>query len=101
MFWWDWGETLQPQLRDSCSEQMANCFILQIMNETALLPVAFFPHLKQLTFHNNPLTTTHSGTVWGPRGFPEWVLFPRWDRDSLLIQHLDAAVLAQVPKEVL
>ncbi|XP_040513846.1 X-ray radiation resistance-associated protein 1 isoform X2 [Gallus gallus] len=33
----------------------------KIMNETALLPVAFFPHLKQLTFHNNPLTTTHSG----------------------------------------
>ncbi|XP_019467713.1 X-ray radiation resistance-associated protein 1 isoform X2 [Meleagris gallopavo] len=33
----------------------------KIMDETALLPVAFFPRLKQLTFHNNPLTTTRSG----------------------------------------
>ncbi|NXJ16680.1 XRRA1 protein, partial [Odontophorus gujanensis] len=33
----------------------------KIKDETALLPVAFFPHLKQLTFHNNPLTTTRSG----------------------------------------
>lgn len=41
----------------------ANNFILQIADETALLPVAFFPCLKELTFHNNPLTTTRSGTV--------------------------------------
>lgn len=38
-------------------------FILQIADETALLPVAFFPCLKELTFHNNPLTTTRRGTV--------------------------------------
>ncbi|KAM6144684.1 X-ray radiation resistance-associated protein 1 [Phoenicopterus ruber ruber] len=34
----------------------------KIADETALLPVAFFPCLKELTFHNNPLTTTRSGT---------------------------------------
>ncbi|NXT51739.1 XRRA1 protein, partial [Pluvianellus socialis] len=34
----------------------------KIADETALLPVAFFPRLKELTFHNNPLTTTRSGT---------------------------------------
>ncbi|KAF1629063.1 UNVERIFIED_CONTAM: X-ray radiation resistance-associated protein 1, partial [Eudyptes robustus] len=34
----------------------------KITDETALLPVAFFPCLKELTFHNNPLTTTRSGT---------------------------------------
>ncbi|NXE85097.1 XRRA1 protein, partial [Cochlearius cochlearius] len=34
----------------------------KIAEETALLPVAFFPCLKELTFHNNPLTTTRSGT---------------------------------------
>ncbi|NXS43581.1 XRRA1 protein, partial [Balaeniceps rex] len=34
----------------------------KIPDETALLPVAFFPCLKELTFHNNPLTTTRSGT---------------------------------------
>ncbi|NXN27146.1 XRRA1 protein, partial [Nycticryphes semicollaris] len=34
----------------------------KIVDETALLPVAFFPCLKELTFHNNPLTTTRSGT---------------------------------------
>ncbi|XP_015708118.1 X-ray radiation resistance-associated protein 1 [Coturnix japonica] len=33
----------------------------KITDETALLPVAFFPRLKKLTFHNNPLTTTRSG----------------------------------------
>ncbi|NXH71930.1 XRRA1 protein, partial [Hydrobates tethys] len=33
----------------------------KITDETALLPVAFFPCLKELTFHNNPLTTTRSG----------------------------------------
>ncbi|NXI61065.1 XRRA1 protein, partial [Anseranas semipalmata] len=33
----------------------------KIADETALLPVAFFPRLKELTFHNNPLTTTRSG----------------------------------------
>ncbi|XP_075598765.1 X-ray radiation resistance-associated protein 1 isoform X1 [Balearica regulorum gibbericeps] len=33
----------------------------KIADETALLPVAFFPCLKELTFHNNPLTTTRSG----------------------------------------
>ncbi|KAK2513503.1 Xrra1 [Columba guinea] len=32
-----------------------------IADETALLPVAFFPCLKELTFHNNPLTTTRRG----------------------------------------
>ncbi|NWY56445.1 XRRA1 protein, partial [Chionis minor] len=34
----------------------------KIADETALLPVAFFLRLKELTFHNNPLTTTRSGT---------------------------------------
>ncbi|KAM9300311.1 X-ray radiation resistance-associated protein 1 [Morus bassanus] len=34
----------------------------KIADETALLPAAFFPCLKELTFHNNPLTTTRSGT---------------------------------------
>ncbi|NXW92379.1 XRRA1 protein, partial [Alopecoenas beccarii] len=34
----------------------------KIADETALLPVAFFPCLKELTFHNNPLTTTRRGT---------------------------------------
>ncbi|XP_075000142.1 X-ray radiation resistance-associated protein 1 [Calonectris borealis] len=33
----------------------------KITDETALLPVAFFPRLEELTFHNNPLTTTRSG----------------------------------------
>ncbi|XP_075583867.1 X-ray radiation resistance-associated protein 1 [Pelecanus crispus] len=33
----------------------------KIADEMALLPVAFFPCLKELTFHNNPLTTTRSG----------------------------------------
>ncbi|NWH50010.1 XRRA1 protein, partial [Fregata magnificens] len=33
----------------------------KISDETALLPVAFFPCLKELTFHNNPLTTTQRG----------------------------------------
>ncbi|NXW52311.1 XRRA1 protein, partial [Nyctiprogne leucopyga] len=33
----------------------------KIAEETALLPVAFFPCLEELTFHNNPLTTTRSG----------------------------------------
>ncbi|XP_065482911.1 X-ray radiation resistance-associated protein 1 [Caloenas nicobarica] len=33
----------------------------KIADETALLPVAFFPCLKELTFHNNPLTTTRRG----------------------------------------
>ncbi|XP_075347457.1 X-ray radiation resistance-associated protein 1 isoform X1 [Mycteria americana] len=33
----------------------------KIADETALLPVAFFLCLKELTFHNNPLTTTRSG----------------------------------------
>ncbi|XP_059680816.1 X-ray radiation resistance-associated protein 1 [Gavia stellata] len=33
----------------------------KIADETALLPVAFFPCLKELMFHNNPLTTTRSG----------------------------------------
>ncbi|XP_010166161.1 X-ray radiation resistance-associated protein 1, partial [Antrostomus carolinensis] len=32
-----------------------------IVEETALLPVAFFPCLKELTFNNNPLTTTRRG----------------------------------------
>ncbi|NXW10469.1 XRRA1 protein, partial [Fregetta grallaria] len=44
------------------TKQTVNYFISQIMDETALLPVAFFPCLKELTFHNNPLTTTRSGT---------------------------------------
>ncbi|XP_049679109.1 X-ray radiation resistance-associated protein 1 [Accipiter gentilis] len=35
----------------------------KIADETALLPVAFFPCLKELTFHNNPLTTTRSGQL--------------------------------------
>ncbi|NWZ59767.1 XRRA1 protein, partial [Haliaeetus albicilla] len=35
----------------------------KIADETALLPVAFFPCLKELTFHNNPLTITQSGTL--------------------------------------
>ncbi|KAM9388375.1 X-ray radiation resistance-associated protein 1 [Phaethornis superciliosus] len=34
----------------------------KLADEAALLPVAFFPCLKELTFHNNPLTTTRSGT---------------------------------------
>ncbi|NXT17513.1 XRRA1 protein, partial [Syrrhaptes paradoxus] len=34
----------------------------KIADEPALLPVAFFPCLEELTFHNNPLTTTRSGT---------------------------------------
>ncbi|XP_074006399.1 X-ray radiation resistance-associated protein 1 [Numenius arquata] len=33
----------------------------KIADETALLPVAFFLCLKELTFHDNPLTTTRSG----------------------------------------
>ncbi|XP_010021954.1 PREDICTED: X-ray radiation resistance-associated protein 1, partial [Nestor notabilis] len=33
----------------------------KIADEAALLPVAFFPSLEELTFHNNPLTTTRSG----------------------------------------
>ncbi|XP_067145633.1 X-ray radiation resistance-associated protein 1 [Apteryx mantelli] len=33
----------------------------KIEEETDLLPVAFLPCLKELTFHNNPLTTTRSG----------------------------------------
>ncbi|KFV81771.1 X-ray radiation resistance-associated protein 1, partial [Struthio camelus australis] len=33
----------------------------KIEEETDLLPVAFFPCLKELTFHSNPLTTTRSG----------------------------------------
>ncbi|NXK29316.1 XRRA1 protein, partial [Arenaria interpres] len=33
----------------------------KIADETALLPVAFFPCLQELTFHDNPLTTTRSG----------------------------------------
>ncbi|NXI52752.1 XRRA1 protein, partial [Chloroceryle aenea] len=33
----------------------------KIAEETAVLPVAFFPCLKELTFHNNPLTTTRRG----------------------------------------
>ncbi|XP_014811608.1 PREDICTED: X-ray radiation resistance-associated protein 1 [Calidris pugnax] len=33
----------------------------KIVDETALLPVAFFPCLEELTFHDNPLTTTRSG----------------------------------------
>ncbi|NXL68365.1 XRRA1 protein, partial [Chordeiles acutipennis] len=43
------------------SEQTVLYFTLQIAEETALLPVAFFPCLKELTFNNNPLTTTRSG----------------------------------------
>ncbi|KFP98141.1 X-ray radiation resistance-associated protein 1, partial [Haliaeetus albicilla] len=35
----------------------------KIADETALLPVAFFPCLKELTFHNNPLTITQSGQL--------------------------------------
>ncbi|XP_009889317.1 PREDICTED: X-ray radiation resistance-associated protein 1 [Charadrius vociferus] len=35
----------------------------KIADETALLPVAFFPCLKELMFHNNPLTTTRSGQL--------------------------------------
>ncbi|NWX21739.1 XRRA1 protein, partial [Aegotheles bennettii] len=34
----------------------------KISDEAALLPVAFFPCLEELTFHNNPLTTTRRGT---------------------------------------
>ncbi|KAM6140434.1 LOW QUALITY PROTEIN: X-ray radiation resistance-associated protein 1 [Pterocles gutturalis] len=34
----------------------------KIADEPALLPVAFFLCLEELTFHNNPLTTAHSGT---------------------------------------
>ncbi|NXS92218.1 XRRA1 protein, partial [Jacana jacana] len=33
----------------------------KIVDETALLPVAFFPCLKELTFHDNPLTTSRRG----------------------------------------
>lgn len=53
---------------DSSSERVVNRFLLQIAAEAALLPVAFFPRLKELTFHNNPLTITRSGTVgtWLP-----------------------------------
>uniref|UniRef100_A0A672U1H2 X-ray radiation resistance associated 1 n=1 Tax=Strigops habroptila TaxID=2489341 RepID=A0A672U1H2_STRHB len=45
----------------SYARQTLNYFTLQIADEAALLPVAFFPSLKELTFHNNPLTTTRSG----------------------------------------
>ncbi|NXL53040.1 XRRA1 protein, partial [Podilymbus podiceps] len=53
-------------LRDICApfpelERLSLAFN-KIVDETALLPVAFFPCLKELTFHNNPLTTTRSGT---------------------------------------
>ncbi|NWW52455.1 XRRA1 protein, partial [Pedionomus torquatus] len=35
----------------------------KIANETALVPVAFFLCLKELTFHDNPLTTTRKGPL--------------------------------------
>ncbi|KAM6419695.1 X-ray radiation resistance-associated protein 1 [Pluvialis apricaria] len=51
--------------RDVCSPfPELKCLSLafnKIADETALLPVAFFPCLKELTFHNNPLTTTRRG----------------------------------------
>ncbi|KAM9203424.1 X-ray radiation resistance-associated protein 1 [Mergus octosetaceus] len=52
--------------RDICAPfpelQRLSLAFNKIAAETALLPVAFFPRLKELTFHNNPLTTTRSGT---------------------------------------
>ncbi|NXS61048.1 XRRA1 protein, partial [Brachypteracias leptosomus] len=33
----------------------------KITEEASLLPVAFFPCLEELIFHNNPLVTTHRG----------------------------------------
>ncbi|NXN48594.1 XRRA1 protein, partial [Rynchops niger] len=52
-------------LRDICAPfpelKRLSLAFNKIMDETALLPVAFFPCLKELTFHNNPLTTTRSG----------------------------------------
>uniref|UniRef100_A0A8B9VHY8 X-ray radiation resistance associated 1 n=1 Tax=Anas zonorhyncha TaxID=75864 RepID=A0A8B9VHY8_9AVES len=51
--------------RDICAPfpelQRLSLAFNKIAAETALLPVAFFPRLKELTFHNNPLTTTRSG----------------------------------------
>ncbi|KAM9020767.1 LOW QUALITY PROTEIN: X-ray radiation resistance-associated protein 1 [Ara ararauna] len=35
---------------------------LQVAAEAALLPGAFLPSLKELTFHSNPLSSTRSGT---------------------------------------
>ncbi|KAI6079225.1 X-ray radiation resistance-associated protein 1 [Aix galericulata] len=57
-----------PSLRrDVCAPfpelQRLSLAFNKIAAETALLPVAFFPRLKELTFHNNPLTTTRSGTL--------------------------------------
>ncbi|XP_035199638.1 X-ray radiation resistance-associated protein 1 isoform X2 [Oxyura jamaicensis] len=51
--------------RDICAPfpelQRLSLAFNKIADEAALLPVAFFPRLKELTFHNNPLTTTRSG----------------------------------------
>ncbi|XP_071889040.1 X-ray radiation resistance-associated protein 1 isoform X2 [Anas platyrhynchos] len=53
-----------PVRRDVCAPfpelQRLSLAFNKIAAETALLPVAFFPRLKELTFHNNPLTTTRS-----------------------------------------
>ncbi|XP_063183935.1 X-ray radiation resistance-associated protein 1 [Chroicocephalus ridibundus] len=52
-------------LRDICAPfpelKRLSLAFNKIADETALLPVAFFPCLEELTFHNNPLTTTRSG----------------------------------------
>ncbi|XP_040427213.1 X-ray radiation resistance-associated protein 1 [Cygnus olor] len=51
--------------RDICAPfpelQRLSLAFNKIVDETALLPLAFFPRLKELTFHNNPLTATRSG----------------------------------------
>ncbi|KAM4681963.1 LOW QUALITY PROTEIN: X-ray radiation resistance-associated protein 1 [Amazona ochrocephala] len=56
--WEGWDEA--PQLLAWLSAKSKPPY-LQIADEAALLPVAFFPSLKELTFHNNPLSSTRSG----------------------------------------
>ncbi|NXQ91344.1 XRRA1 protein, partial [Nyctibius grandis] len=54
-----------PMRRDVCAPfpelKHLSLAFNKIADEAALLPVAFFPCLQELTFHNNPLTTTRSG----------------------------------------
>ncbi|NXD81416.1 XRRA1 protein, partial [Halcyon senegalensis] len=62
-----WKTPPAPSIgRDVCAPfpalQHLSLAFNKIAEETALLPVAFFPCLKELTFHNNPLTTTRRGT---------------------------------------
>ncbi|XP_066846161.1 X-ray radiation resistance-associated protein 1 isoform X1 [Anser cygnoides] len=51
--------------RDICAPfpelQRLSLAFNKIADETALLPLAFFPRLKELTFHNNPLAAARSG----------------------------------------